>query len=55
MMVGATYHQMGKPTYTRSYWAMFSTRPAISGRPEGSFISRVLRLLLSIQSRSAAV
>ena len=55
MMVGATYHQMGKPTNTVSYWSMLSTWLLTSGREAGSFISSVLRLCLSVQSRSAAV
>ena len=55
MMWGATYHQMGKPRNTVSYSAIFSGRRAISGREAGSFISMVLRLFLSIQSRSALV
>src|SRR5699024_8890483 len=52
-MVGAVYHQIGKPTNTVSYASIFSTRFAMAGREDGSFISIVLRLFLSIQFRSA--
>ena len=55
MIDGSRYHQIGKPTKTTSYCAMFSTRVPIAGRALRSFISRVLRLFLSIQFRSAFV
>ena len=42
MMVGATYHQIGKPTNTTSYSAMLSRWDAMAGRDAGSFISTVL-------------
>ena len=54
-IVGATYHQMGKPRYTTSYSAIDAHFSAMAGRDEASFISSVLRERLSIQSRSAAV
>ena len=55
MMVGATYHQIGKPTNTTSYSAMLSRWDAMAGRDAGSFISTVLRARLSIQFRSASL
>ena len=55
MIVGATYHQIGKPTKITSYSSIFVQVSAISGRDEASFISIVLRLFLSIQFKSAAV
>ena len=55
MIVGATYHHTGKPTNTTPYCAMFSTLSAMAGREDGSRISTLLLLFLSVQSRSAAV
>ena len=52
---GSTYHQMGKPTNTVSYWSRSAAGAAMAGRQAGSFISSVLRLFWSIQFRSAAV
>ena len=53
-IVGAIYHQMGKPTNTTSYCAT-SAEAAMAGRLLSPFISRVLRLEESFQFRSAAV
>lgn len=46
---------LGNPTNTTSYCSIFSTLERIAGRHPLSFISTVLRLFLSIQSRSASV
>ena len=54
-IVGATYHQIGKPTKTVSYAPRSSGMPVMAGRDFGSFISTLLRLCLSIQLRSALV
>lgn len=49
MMVGATYHQIGKPTKMMPYSSMLSRLAAIAGREAGSLISMVLRAFFSIQ------
>ena len=54
-MVGATYHQIGKPTKTVSYSDILPSFSAISGREDKSFISSVERLFLFVQSRSSQV
>lgn len=54
-MVGATYHQIGKPTKMMSYSSMLSRFTAMAGREVGSLISMVLRDSLSIQFKSALV
>ena len=55
MIFGATYHHIGNPTNTLSYASMLPSFSAMAGREAGSFISMVLRLVLSLQSRSALV
>ena len=55
IIVGATYHQIGKPTKTVSYCAKSFTLPLIAGREDLSLISTELREFLSCQFKSAAV
>lgn len=55
IIVGATYHQIGKPTKTVSYYAKSFTLPLMAGREDLSLISTELREFLSCQFKSAAV
>ena len=55
MIDGAVYHQIGKPIRITSCSAIGASQSASSGRDDGSSISTLLRLFLSIQSRSACV
>ena len=55
MMVGAVYHQMGKPRKMTLCPAMGASVSARAGREFLSFISTLLREPLSIQFRSARV
>ena len=55
IIVGAVYHQIGKPSSTVSYSWRFTGWSARAGREFLSRISRELREFLSRQLRSAAV
>ena len=56
MIVGATYHQIGKPISTVSYPETSGRAPSMGGRNFGlSLISIELRLFGLFQSRSADV
>ena len=55
IIVGATYHQMGKPRKITSYPAISAHSHEIAGRLLLSLISTELRDFLFVQSRSAGV
>lgn len=55
MILGAKFHQIGKPIYMVSYSARLPNLEYNAGRDLESDISTLLREALSCQSKSAAV